>query len=342
MPTPRPRYLSRITSPITTAPAAHSPPKPNPCSARKTKSCSKFCAKAQRNVKIEYHRIVICSIRTRPKRSANVPENHPPSDERSNVTVPMSPASPRDKPHSAITVGITKLYIRTSNASSAQPPKQAPIVPRSLAFSSPNQASTVFLLMVAPQQSRRPWFIDSCLEVRFAASDRRLREPAAHDRTKNGVLYRKSGQLGADCSDRDEPGPGRNIEVSRNNQVGQPERGHQHRPGIACRHHCRLRHVLSSDRRNVADHPAAPQHCGGHRKVDNARLDHHETRVLRQDLRAAEHGDDSQARPLHRLDPPAGEIEPSELSQTSGHDNARCDPDTARGGIDDQEQDCRK
>src|SRR5215468_922731 len=98
MPTPRPRYLSRITSPISTAPAAHSPPKPSPCNARNTKSCSKFWAKAQRKVKTEYHRIVICSIRTRPNRSANVPENHPPSDEISKVTVPISPAWPRDKP----------------------------------------------------------------------------------------------------------------------------------------------------------------------------------------------------------------------------------------------------
>src|SRR5205823_9510700 len=143
MPTPRPRYLSRITSPISTAPAAHSPPKPSPCSARNTKSCSKFCAKAQKKVNTEYHRIVICSIRTRPNRSASVPENQPPSDEISNVTVPMSPASPRDRPHSAMTVGMTKLYICTSNASSAQPPKQAPIVRRSLAFNSPNQPSTV-------------------------------------------------------------------------------------------------------------------------------------------------------------------------------------------------------
>src|ERR1700730_15710626 len=141
MPTPRPRYLSRITSPMSTAPAAHPPPNPSPCNARKTNSCSKFWAKAQRNVNTEYHRIVICSIRTRPNRSANVPENHPPNDEISRVTVPIRPASPRDSPDSAITVRITRRYICTSNASSAQPPKQAPIVRRSLVFSSPNQAS---------------------------------------------------------------------------------------------------------------------------------------------------------------------------------------------------------
>src|SRR5271157_6223427 len=141
IPTPRPRYLSRITSPISTDPAAHSPPKPSPCNARSTKSCSKFWAKAQRKVKTEYQRIVICSIRTRPNRSASVPENQPPKDEISKVTVPIRPASPRDRPHNTITVGITKLYIWTSNASSAQPPKQAPIVRRSLGFNSANQPS---------------------------------------------------------------------------------------------------------------------------------------------------------------------------------------------------------
>jgi hypothetical protein len=84
---------------------------------------------------------VICSIRTRPNRSASVPENQPPKDEINKVTVPISPAWPRDKPQSAITVGITKLYICTSNASKAQPPKHAAIVRRSLVFKSPNQAS---------------------------------------------------------------------------------------------------------------------------------------------------------------------------------------------------------
>src|SRR6185312_4122709 len=139
-PTARPRYLSRITSPISTAPAAHSPPNPSPCNARNTNNCSKFCANAQRNVKNEYQRMVICSMRTRPKRSDNAPENQPPSDEINSVTVPIRPASPRDNPHKAMTVGMTKLYIWTSKASSAQPPKQAPIVRRSLEFRSANHA----------------------------------------------------------------------------------------------------------------------------------------------------------------------------------------------------------
>src|SRR6516164_4120562 len=148
-PTARPRYLSRMTSPISTAPAAHSPPKPSPCKARKANNCSKFWAKAQRKVKMEYHRIVICNMRTRPNRSASAPENHPPNDEISRVTVPIRPASPRASPHTAITVGITRLYICTSNASKAQPPKQPPIVRRSLAFKSVSQASIAFLRLTA-------------------------------------------------------------------------------------------------------------------------------------------------------------------------------------------------
>ena len=79
---------------------------------------------------------------TRPKRSASVPENHAPSDEISNVTVPMRRASPRDNPHSAITVGVTKLYICTSNASSAQPPKHSLAL---FGVRSPNRASIAFL-----------------------------------------------------------------------------------------------------------------------------------------------------------------------------------------------------
>src|SRR4030088_2100171 len=103
-----------MTSPISTAPAAHSPPKPSPCSARNTNSCSKFCAKAHRNVKNEYQRIVICSMRTRPKRSATEPQNQPPRDEISKVTVPMSQESHFYQPPSAMQLGITKLYIWTS------------------------------------------------------------------------------------------------------------------------------------------------------------------------------------------------------------------------------------
>jgi len=70
-------------------------------------SCSKFCAKLHRKVKTEYHRIAICSTRTRPKRSASAPANQPPNDEVTTVTVPIVPAAPVDMPHTAMTVGTT-------------------------------------------------------------------------------------------------------------------------------------------------------------------------------------------------------------------------------------------
>jgi hypothetical protein len=95
-------------------------------------------------------------MRTRPKLSASVPENHPPNDETSNATVPIRPASPRDSPHSAITVGMTKLYIWTSNASSAQPPKHAPIARRSRAVKSRAQASMAFLHEAISLDRRTP------------------------------------------------------------------------------------------------------------------------------------------------------------------------------------------
>jgi hypothetical protein len=69
------------------------------CNARNTNSCSKFWAKPQRKVKTEYHAIAICMTRTRPKRSARAPAIHPPSEEVSNVTVPIVPAVPADMPH---------------------------------------------------------------------------------------------------------------------------------------------------------------------------------------------------------------------------------------------------
>jgi hypothetical protein len=70
-------------------------------------SCSKFCAKLQRKVKTEYHRIAICSMRTRPKRSESAPANQPPNDEVTTVIVPIVPAAPVDMPHTAMTVGTT-------------------------------------------------------------------------------------------------------------------------------------------------------------------------------------------------------------------------------------------
>jgi hypothetical protein len=133
-------------------------------------SCPKSWAKAHRKVKTEYHRIVICSIRTRPKRSAKVPVNQPPNEEINKVTVPISPASPRDSPHNPITVGITKLYICTSKASSDQPPKQASIVRRSRPLRSFAQASIAFPPGFAPG-GRQPTRLRRDLKLR-----RRIRE----------------------------------------------------------------------------------------------------------------------------------------------------------------------
>src|SRR6202048_3103311 len=99
-----------MTSPINTAPVAHSPPNPSPCKPRRMNSCSKFCAKLHRKVKTEYHRIAICSTRTRPKRSESAPANQPPNDEATTVTVPIVPAAPDDLPHTAIAVGTHELY----------------------------------------------------------------------------------------------------------------------------------------------------------------------------------------------------------------------------------------
>jgi len=116
-PTPRPRYLSRITSPISTAPAAHSPPTPGRCSARRMKSCWKSWRSAE-EVKTEYHRIEVARPargRTDRQRAGEPASN----EEISSVTVPIRPASPRDSPHSARTSGMTKLYIWTSKASNA-------------------------------------------------------------------------------------------------------------------------------------------------------------------------------------------------------------------------------
>src|SRR5215510_2022458 len=135
-PTARPRYLSRTTSPISTAPAAHSPPNPKPWSARKANNISKLIAKAHRKVKNEYQRMVIWSIFTRPNLSARVPENHPPRDEISSVTVPIRPASPRDNPHSEIHRRDHKAVHLDVERIEGPAAEAAHIVFRSLAFSS--------------------------------------------------------------------------------------------------------------------------------------------------------------------------------------------------------------
>jgi len=97
------------------------------------KSCSKFWAKAQRNVKTEYHRIVICSIRTRLNRSASVPDNHPPKDEISKVTVPIrrprraiGPRGRSPSDHEAIHLDVERIEGPAA--------KTGPMVRRSRAF----------------------------------------------------------------------------------------------------------------------------------------------------------------------------------------------------------------
>src|SRR5262249_19164507 len=103
---------------------------------------------------------------------------------------------PRDRPHSAITVGITKLYICTSNASSAHPPKQAPMVRRSLGFNSANQPS-IALLPYSVSSSWRSWL------RRYVS---RFRQPhyrrTRRDGMRNGVQGGQSDLRPKDCSSR--------------------------------------------------------------------------------------------------------------------------------------------
>jgi hypothetical protein len=63
--------------------------------------------------------MVICSARTRPMRSDRMPAIQPPTAEASSVQVPIMPASALLKPHMPISVGMTKLRICVSMASSA-------------------------------------------------------------------------------------------------------------------------------------------------------------------------------------------------------------------------------
>jgi len=85
--------------------------------ARKTKSCSKLWANPSREVD-NNHRLVICSVRTRPIRSACNPAIQPPTAESSKVTVASGPAVV-ETASIAISVGITNPLIYTSMPSSA-------------------------------------------------------------------------------------------------------------------------------------------------------------------------------------------------------------------------------
>jgi len=55
-----------MISPISTAPAAHSPPKPKPCRLRMISNWSKDWVKPLSRVKVAYHRMATCITRTRP------------------------------------------------------------------------------------------------------------------------------------------------------------------------------------------------------------------------------------------------------------------------------------
>ncbi len=139
-----PRWLARMLSAISTAPAAHSPPKPKPCTALSARNCSKFCAKAEAKVASENHATVICSVRTRPRRSVIAPAIQPPRAEATSVMPDTSPASVLPMCHAAMMVGMTRLNICTSSASSAQPPKHAQKVrfsPAEISLNQPNMPS---------------------------------------------------------------------------------------------------------------------------------------------------------------------------------------------------------
>ena len=70
-------------------------------------SCPKLCVNAQMSEKHENHRIVTCSVRTRPIRSARKPASQPPTADDSSVAVTARPALPASTCHSAITVPMT-------------------------------------------------------------------------------------------------------------------------------------------------------------------------------------------------------------------------------------------
>src|SRR5450830_2020190 len=141
-----PRCCARMVSAINTAPAAHSPPKPNPCSAFSISNCWKDWENALKNVNTENHKIVICKIRTRPYLSDAAPATHPPMADAISVTPLISPASPLLRLKAAISAGIARLNICTSSASSAQPLKHAQKVLRSLPEICLYQVNMIFLL----------------------------------------------------------------------------------------------------------------------------------------------------------------------------------------------------
>jgi hypothetical protein len=109
VPSALPRCSGRMVSASSTAPAAHSPPKPSPMMVRAANSCSKFCARPQMKVHTANQAMEICSVFTRPIRSASHPASHPPMAETSRAPVAMIPALPAVMPQVAIRAGMTKL-----------------------------------------------------------------------------------------------------------------------------------------------------------------------------------------------------------------------------------------
>ena len=69
-------------------------------------------------------------------RSAKAPPSQPPSAEVTSVTLLIRPTLVLLTCQPAIRAGMTRLNICTSRASSAQPPKQAQNVRRSIGFTS--------------------------------------------------------------------------------------------------------------------------------------------------------------------------------------------------------------
>src|SRR5262249_56178066 len=94
---------------IRTAAGGHSPPKAKERLAGKIRSCVGFCAKPQRKVKNANQAMVICSVRTRPKRSDSAPANQPPKAEAKSVDVPINPACALVIANVAMIAGIAKL-----------------------------------------------------------------------------------------------------------------------------------------------------------------------------------------------------------------------------------------
>src|ERR1035437_5756294 len=179
-PTTRPRTRGLIVSLRSTAPAAHSPPKPSPCKLRVSKSCQKDCVKPERKVNAANHRMVHCNTRTRPTRSASTPAIHPPIAATIRTTVARIPACPLVIPHSAMSAGIANGYICVSIASTLQPPRHAQKVRFSPFVRSVNQSN------MASSYRRLALLRSSCPDEEAPQhGDRRKEEERARELTRD-------------------------------------------------------------------------------------------------------------------------------------------------------------